>query len=101
LVRQSGATARSLEILRDVAKRVGKEEAVYDELRRLQQERPDDRSLLYARVDLLASNGREAEAQATLEQAARVRFDSEIVHRLIRFYSDRAQTTAAAKLLIE
>lgn len=100
-VRQTGATSRALEILRDVANRTGQDNAVYDELRRLQQERPDDRSLLFARVDLLASNGREDEAQATLEQAARLKFDSEIVRRLVRFYSDRGKTIDATKLLIE
>ncbi|MBC8107719.1 MAG: tetratricopeptide repeat protein [Anaerolineae bacterium] len=100
-VRQSGATSRSLEILRDVAHRVGQENAVYDELRRLQQERPDDRSLLFATVDLLSGDGREAEAQATLEQAARSKFDTEIVRRLVRFYSDRGKAIEATRLLIE
>ncbi|CAN5500495.1 hypothetical protein BH09PLA1_BH09PLA1_22870 [soil metagenome] len=100
-IRQAGATTRSLEILRDAAQRIGQENAVYDELRRLQQERPGDRSLLFARVDLLSSNGRDAEAQVTLEQAARVNFDTEIVRRLNRFYSDRGKSADAAKLLIE
>ncbi len=39
--------------------------------------------------------------RCALEDAAHVNFDHEIVRRLVRYYSERSQTTQAAKLLIE
>src|SRR4051794_31356386 len=100
-VRRAGATSRSLELLRDVCRRLGNEEAAFDELRRLQRDRPNDRSVLFALSDLLAGSGREPEAQALLSRAARQSWDPETVRKLFRFYSDHQRAPDAMTLLIE
>jgi len=100
-IRRAGATPRSLELLRDVCRRLGNEEAAFDELRQLQRDRPNDRSVLFALSDLLAASNREAEAEQLLGRAARQSFDPETVRKLFRFYADRHRAPAAMSLLIE
>jgi tetratricopeptide (TPR) repeat protein len=100
-VRRAGATPRALELLRDVCRRLGDEEAAFQELRQLQREKPNDRSVLFALSDLLAVSNRESEAEQLLSRAARQSFDSETVRKLYRFYADRHRSTAAMTLLIE
>jgi tetratricopeptide (TPR) repeat protein len=100
-VRRAGATTRSLELLRDVCRRLGNEEAAFDELRQLQRDRPNDRSVLFALSDLLAASNREPESQRLLDRAARQSWDFETLRKLFRFYADRHRAPEAMTLLIE
>lgn len=101
LVRRSGASARSLEMLRDVCRRLGNEQAAFDEMRRLQKQRPNDRALLFALADLLGGSGRDREAEELLSGAVRSNWDPEVVRKLFRFYADKHRAPEAARLLIE
>jgi tetratricopeptide (TPR) repeat protein len=83
-VAQFRASPESLVLLRDVYRAIGREGQAVEQLRRLHEQRPDDRPLLYALADLLAADERHADAIAVLERAAaRDPDDFEIVRRLV------------------
>jgi tetratricopeptide (TPR) repeat protein len=100
-VRKHGASPESLELLREVYQRLGREGEVEIELRRLHEEHPDDQGILFALVDVLAGGGKESEAESLLRESIEQNdFDVAIVRRLYNFYDDRDQTEKAAELLV-
>lgn len=101
-VRMFHASNESLGLLRDVYQRMGRQDAMADELARLHAERPADRALTYALADVLYSQGKTADAQAVLARELEPqRYDLELVRRLFRLYQQNAQVEDAARLLIE
>jgi predicted Zn-dependent protease len=102
IVRQFHASPDSLALLRESYRRGGGgDSAAAQELERLRRESPDDRSILYALVDLLSSTGRTADAAALLSQESdRARYDPELVRRLFKLQDDANDVDAAAGTLI-
>jgi predicted Zn-dependent protease len=102
VVRSFRASPDALALLKEIFQKSGGDAAVARELQRLHRERPYDRTILYALVDVLAAQGEPAQAKALLADAAReTRYESELVRRLFRFYDDADEIDAAARLLIE
>jgi predicted Zn-dependent protease len=102
LVAQFRASPESLALLRDAYKRAGRQQALVDELRRLRQQRPQDRVVLFALADALDAVGRASEAEQLLADAAEQRGgDAEILARLVDLYVNRRQLEAAARTLVE
>jgi tetratricopeptide (TPR) repeat protein len=102
IVRQFHASPDSLALLRETYRRGGGgDSAAAQELERLRRESPDDRSILYALVDLLSSTGRSGDATALLSQeSARSGYDPELVRRLFKLQDDANDVDAAAGTLI-
>src|SRR5262249_4683851 len=69
IVEQFRANQDSLNLLREVYQRLGKEGAVTDALRRLHQQKPDDRGVLFSLADMLRQQGKQTEAEALLRDA--------------------------------
>ena len=102
LVAQFRASPESLALLRDAYKRAGRQQALVDELRRLRQQRPQDRVVLFALSDALDAAGRASEAEQLLTDAAEQREgDAEIIARLVHLYVNRGRLEPAARMLIE
>jgi tetratricopeptide (TPR) repeat protein len=101
LRREGAASTRAIELLRDVCRRGGDERAALDQLRRLLDERPGDRSILFALCDLLVEAGRDDEARDLLAESARRTWDAETVRKLVHYYSERHRARDAALLLID
>ena len=102
LVAQFRASPESLALLRDAYKRAGRQQALVDELRRLRQQRPQDRVVLFALSDALDVVGSASEAEQLLADAAEQRGgDAEIIARLVDLQVNRGQLEAAARLLVE
>ncbi|HEY7089662.1 MAG TPA: tetratricopeptide repeat protein, partial [Tepidisphaeraceae bacterium] len=101
LVRRFHASPDSMGLLRSVYSKSRGEAAFVDELRRLHEERPGDRAILFALADTLASSGRVEEARSLLSRAVEDHDgDIEIAERLWHLYSDRDDVNQAARLII-
>ncbi|HEX6066272.1 MAG TPA: tetratricopeptide repeat protein, partial [Longimicrobiales bacterium] len=106
-VRTSRASPQSMTLLKEIFRQTGgTDDAVARELERLRRERPGDRTLLYALVDVLTSQGSSTEATKLLAEAAQeARYETELVRRLFKLYNGAGDTAenvdAAARLLIE
>jgi tetratricopeptide (TPR) repeat protein len=96
------ASAESVRLLREVYAAIGRDGRAAEELRKLHEHRPDDRSILYALADLLSADGEHAAAVRVLERAAaRDPDDFEIVRRLVILGQDaQPDPTAAAARLV-
>ena len=102
VVRRFRASPDAIALLKDVFRKVGGDDAVTRELVRLRRERPDDRTLLYALVDVLTAQGKTTEAGELLRDAAKqAKYETELVRRLFKLYDGADDIDAAARLLIE
>ncbi len=100
-VRTFKASNESLDLLKDIYRQHGGDAAVADQLLRLHGEKPADRAVLYALVDVLSGSNRSQEAQQLLVQAAqRNNYDPQTVRQLYRLYDARNDTDAATRLII-
>src|SRR5439155_5399623 len=87
LVRQLRASPESLNLLKEIFRQSGGDDAVARELERLRQERPQDRTILYALVDVLSAQKKNDQAARLLADAARgARYETELVRRLFKLY---------------
>jgi tetratricopeptide (TPR) repeat protein len=101
LVDRYKANAESLALLKKVYKQVGREKEVVDELKKLQAQKPDDKTMLYALADTLYDFNRRDEAASLLNGAlARDPKSLDIFRKLFGMYESRDETTTAAKLWI-
>lgn len=106
-VQSSRASPDSLALLEETFKKGGGgADGVLRELRRLHRQKPGDRTILYALVDLLNARGKSLEATALLAEAAdAARYETELVRRLFKLYDsagdDAESVDAAARLLVE
>jgi len=102
LVSQFRASSDSLKLLREVYRRLGREQEIVSVLTRLRNERPRDRSLLFALADALQQSGRAGEAEALL--SAEVNRggddDAEVLRRLFDIYENRDDVEGAVRLLV-
>jgi tetratricopeptide (TPR) repeat protein len=102
LVSGHRASPDSIELLRQVYKRVGKESDVIPELQRIMQKRPGDRSIAFALAEILDSAGRSDEARKLLTTTlSDSNWDSLVVSRLFDHYTRRGQTEPAAQVVID
>ena len=102
VVRKFRASPDSIALLKEVFQKVGGDDAVARELMRLRRERPDDRTLLYALVDVLTAQGKTTDAASLLADAARAaRYETELVRRLFKLYETAGDVDGSARLLIE
>jgi len=102
LVARFRASGESLDLLRDTYRRLGLEAEVARELRKLHEQNPEDRSILFSYTDLLRSEGKRDEARASLAAAMTTRpGDVEVLRRLADLYFDVDDTAGAARLFIE
>lgn len=102
IVRQFRASIDSLNLLKEVYRNDGGDEAVARELQRLYRERPDDRTMLSALVEVLNGLGRKDQARQLLDTAAREsHYDPTLVTRLFKMYDDAGETNSAAQLILE
>ena len=75
----------------------GGEDAVARQLQHLRRQRPDDRTILYALVDALGSQGKAAEATKLLAEAAQeARYETELVRRLFKLYESAGDDARSA-----
>ncbi len=101
LVRRFKASNESIDLLKQAYSKLGGDTAVADQLKKLHEETPGDRSILYAIVDVLSHSNRSKEAIALLEQAAqRNNYDPQSVAQLFKLYDARNDTDANARLLV-
>ncbi len=101
-VRRFRASRDSLELLREIFRQTGGDEAVARELSRVRRERPNDRTVLYALVDVLSTSGKPERATQILADAAReTRYETDLVRRLFKLYDSAGDCESAAKLLVE
>lgn len=102
LVSDHRASSDSIELLKKVYQRLGREGQVIDELRRILAQRPHDRSIAFAIADLLVGAGQAEAAQKLLiDLLEKSDGDLLVVRRLFEFYLDGRRTRDAALLLIE
>jgi tetratricopeptide (TPR) repeat protein len=102
LVSRFKASPDSLTLLKQTYRKSGGDAAVARELERIYRERPTDRTLLYALVDVLAGGGKTEQAQKLLTEAARgARYETELVRRLFKLYDGANDINGAARLLVE
>ncbi|MCS7034523.1 MAG: tetratricopeptide repeat protein [Phycisphaerae bacterium] len=101
LVSRWNANALSVELLRDACRAAGDESQAIAELQRMHAENPGNRSVLMALADVLAAEGRHAEAEKLISDAAGASGGFDLLRKLVRLYSARNDTSAAARLLIE
>lgn len=102
LVTRFNANALSIELLHESYRATGDGRKAIAVLREMHDRAPADRNLLLALADALVGDGRSAEAEKLIaDAAARVSPNVDLLRKLVRIYSDRNETKAAAKLLIE
>jgi Tfp pilus assembly protein PilF len=102
VVRRFRASPDAIALLKEIFQKVGGDDAVARELTRLRRERPNDRTLLYALVDVLTAQGKPTEAANLLANAAKqARYETELVRRLFKLYDAANDVDGAARLLIE
>ena len=95
------ANADSLKLYRDVFKAQGREAGVTPALEKLYKAKPTERALLFAIADAMKADGRGAEAEALLLDAARRAADGgEILKRVFDLHLERGDTAGAARLLV-
>ena len=91
-----------MDLLRQVYQQVGSQAGVIAQLARLHADQPEDRAILFTLADTLRSQGRGAEAENLLTEAAqRDRYEPDLVQRLFQMHEDRNDTAGAAVLLID
>ncbi len=96
------ASSDSLNLLREVYQKIGREGAVVEELRRLHRAKPDDHGVLFSLADMLRQQGRERDAEELLrESAKRNPSDIEVLNRLLSIYAQRDDTAGSARLIVE
>ncbi|HEX8522293.1 MAG TPA: tetratricopeptide repeat protein, partial [Tepidisphaeraceae bacterium] len=101
VVKRFKASNESIKLLKQAYEKQGGNAAVADQLKKLYHETPNDRSILYALVDVLSDSKRDKEAIEVLDQAARRNnYDSQSVDQLFRLYDKAGDTGASARLLI-
>lgn len=102
LITRFRANPLSIELLRESYRAAGDDRKAIAVLQDMHRSLPADRNLLLALADALVADGRSAEAEKLIaEAAARVSPNVDLLRKLVRIHSDRNETTAAAKLLIE
>lgn len=102
VVRRFRASPDAIGLLKDVFRKLGGDDAVVRELTRLRREQPDDRTLLYALVDVLTAQGKTTEAAELLRDAAmQAKYETALVRRLFRLYESADDIDRAARLLID
>jgi Tfp pilus assembly protein PilF len=102
IVRRFRASSDSIALLKEIFQKVGGDDAVVRELRRLRNEQPNDRTVLYALVDVLTAQGKSKDAAQLLADAAReARYETELVRRLFKLYEQGDDVDGAARLLVE
>lgn len=100
LVRVSRATPESIALLRDIHEKTGARGDFVEELRRLNRERPNDRSLIFALANTLAGSGQIDQAADLLNRQIEAnKGDTELVQRLYQIYADRDQVGDAARVI--
>jgi tetratricopeptide (TPR) repeat protein len=103
-VRTFKASDDSIALLREVYRRNGNEMGVVSALRQIYQERPGDRSMLFALADTLDALGKPDDAQALLRDAYDRAPDDQnfdIAERLVTLFLKRQEPVRAARLLID
>ncbi len=101
-VGRSHASPESIALLREVYRKLGSESAASNELERLHERNPADRSILFALVDLLRADRHFDQAERILEQASASRpSDIQAMRRRVELRVERGDSAAAATLLIE
>ena len=101
LVRKFHASGESIKLLRKTYADTGKDADFTDALRKLHRGDPNDRAILFALADTLASSGKVDEARDLLSRAIDRRDgDVEIVQRLYDLYSQQDRVIDAARLII-
>ncbi|HEX2971010.1 MAG TPA: tetratricopeptide repeat protein [Tepidisphaeraceae bacterium] len=102
LVSTHQASSESLDLLKEVYKSSGGEQAMVNGLRRILKDRPSDRSILFALADALNTGGKPAEAEKLLADAmTRNPGDAIVAMRLFELLLERDNTPAAARLVVE
>lgn len=103
LVRKFRASPPSIELLRDVYRADGADgdARALQELQKLQQGSPDDQSITLALVELLAAQGREADAESLIASAAtQGRPNIALLRRLVRLGLKRGDASASARAIV-
>jgi tetratricopeptide (TPR) repeat protein len=99
------ASPPSLALLREAYQ--GDNSGAVTAMRRLYRQHPDDRSVLFALVDLLETGGQSSEAQHMLTKVVNATTDrqgagdTQVLRKLFDELSNQGKTIEAAKLLVE
>ncbi len=102
LVAKNHASGESVELLREIYRRVGHPEGATEALRKLHEQNPTDRLIFYALLDQLKANGRSEEAEKLLAGAARDSdANADLIRRLFALYQSRNDIEAAMRLLVD
>lgn len=102
LVSKFKASPDALALLKQTYANAGGDEAVARELGRIYRDRPGDRTVLYALVDVLSGTGRTEQAKQLLADAARTtRYETELVRRLFKLHDAAGDVAGAGRLLVE
>lgn len=95
------ASPQSLRLMREVYRASGEENRIADVLSKAYQERPHNRSLLFALTDFLCQQHDDVRADRLLLQAQKANpSDVSIIRRRASIYEDRGDMIGAARLLI-
>lgn len=101
LVVRSHATPDSLAELVDICHRLNLPGGAIDELRKLHEQRPDDRPILFALVNMWVAGGDQPQAEQCLARAwERSPADIQIIRRLVPMYRQHGAVVEAGRLLI-
>ncbi|MFI5378598.1 MAG: tetratricopeptide repeat protein [Tepidisphaerales bacterium] len=102
LVVEHRANPQAIDLLRQVCKARGNEKDLLTELEAILRERPEDRFIVFAVADQLATAGQIAEAERIMGKAvADSKGDAIVVSRLFDFYIARQQNIEAARLIVD
>jgi tetratricopeptide (TPR) repeat protein len=101
LIVRSHATPDSLADLADVCRRLNLPGGAVDELRKLHEQRPKDRPILFALVDMLVAQGDQPQAEQCLARAwEKSPADVQIIRRLVPMYRQHGAVMEAARVLV-
>ncbi len=102
LVGRFHASADSLNLLKEVYRRLGDANGVRTALTKLHAEQPADRLVFYALLDQLKADGRPDEAERLLIEAAREsQSDPDFTRRLFALYQGRNDIESSMRLLVD
>lgn len=101
LVARHRASRESLELLREVLRRLGRQDELVSELKRMLESRPGNRRLLIAVVDALRGGSNDEEAWRLLAGLPVSALDGAALDRMVQMHRERRQLSEAARLLIE